>query len=269
MSYSLQSNSYRTIDTQTAATSLLLKSTLTTLQELYNLNSEDIGETFKILCVSMDINTFATFIAITNQCLSIGSYSLLYNKNLAEAIRNHNFDRVVYMAKRGKLEVPEIYGNDRLSKSDIEVIDELLSIDIDSIIFYIMNYNPDLDLETYTVGRVEITSEDSDFYSYSESTGQTGNKFLQKCRNMVCYKKGRMHLPIGQEDKVYTSIQEQGRVMSTITCLDIRKAFYLAASSPQFLNPDFLESLKRTHRKEISIYQYAISRGYVLPPAIM
>ena len=257
------------VDCRSAAASLLLKSSLGTLAELYAISTSDITRAFRQLCVQSDLRTFATFIALTNQCLSVAPYALLYNKHVAAAIRAHSYDVLRNMFTRGKLDVPEIFHNKDLTTEDVQIISELLEFDIQSIISYIQNYNPDLDTEIYSIQVYNTDSEE--VYLQSESTGS--NRFLQKCRNSICYRENKPHIPIGQESKIYTSVQQSDKLMSTVVCVDIRKALFMIASSnfsssTPSLPVSITESLKRTYEKELAIYRYAISRGYSLPSAI-
>lgn len=256
------------VDCRSAAASLLLKSALASLAELYALSTSDVTLAFKILCIPSDLKQFATFIAFTNQCLSVGQYALLYNKHIVDAIRSHSYDVLINMFKRGKLDVPEIFNNEGLTQEDVSVISELLEFDIESIVSYVLNYNPDLDTQVYSKETEYMSDNSEDVYLSTEAQGS--NKFLQKCRNSICYRENKPYLPIGQESKIYTSVQQEGKYMSTITCVDIRRALYMIANDTGIsdLNSNIIQSLHRTHYKEIAIYKYAISRGYTLPSTV-
>lgn len=253
------------VDCRSAASSLLLKSALGSLAELYALPMSDVTDAYGTLCISTDIRQFATFIALTDQCLSVAPYALLYNKHIAEAIRTHSYDVLYNMFKRGKLDVPEIFNNSELTPEEVDIITELLEFDIESIISYIQNYNPDLDTQVYSKEEVYTASDNEEVYTTNE---YGSNRFLQKCRNAICYRENKPYIPIGQEPKIYTSIKEKDKLLSTIVCIDIRKALYMIASGSMELNENLSESLKRSHSKELVIYRYSISRGYTLPPTV-
>lgn len=201
------------------------------------------------LCGRYEIEEFATFIALSNRCLSIGSIMYLYNKRVDRAVKSENFEFLDKLISRGKRGATEIYSNRYLSKDEVYEIDKMLDVEISSVKTYILNF------------RNEMNKENG------------GDKsmilpFINKCRKMVCQDRNMLPYQSSEDNSIYITSKPRKQIVSDVHCLKFEtflKMLSKTEDSDELLqmydiDEKTLEKFRSSYSVEIGIYQHYVDK---------
>lgn len=223
------------------ACSILLEESLRTHVNLYHI---DLRNVVSHVCSSIDRNLYTLFIVFTNKVIGFGRYAFIHNKIIDRMIIDNDMDGLIREINLGKEMLREVYNNDKMTKEEIDTIDEYVNMERDIVLNMIDNYRPN--------GEIPTLMKKSDDTLYN------------KCRELVCIMTGRIPSGGFASNTVYLCDLCEGDIVPGIFCIDRHKLIQSLCDG-RCINPHtnlpYSDTLKKQlmdrYSKEIKIYTFA------------